>query len=102
MALTALLGSFFFSTAPSPLTEIRLAPGPNPLSVIIFTARDLRLHLIQCARDVFSDMGNLDVAENVFELRRYAVASGNRLAERNGFADHFKVRATGPAELEFL
>ena len=57
-------------------------------------ARDLSVHLVERARNLVGDVRDLDVAEYVFEPGGDAIASGNRFAERDGFANHFKISAT--------
>jgi len=42
---------------------------------------------------------DFDVAEDVFEFRGDAVASGNRFAERNCFANHLEISTAGSAKL---
>src|SRR6266849_3467266 len=96
MALTSLLGSLLFPFRPGPLT-------PRPLLVahrIVAAARDLSVHLVERARNVFRDVRDFYVAEDVLEFRGNAVAPGNGLTERNCFANHLEIGAAGSAELQ--
>ena len=68
-------------------------PGADPLTPALLAARDFAVHPVHRARDIFGNVRDLDVAEYVFEFRGDAVAAGNRLAERDGFANHFQIRA---------
>ena len=96
MALASLLGSLLFPFMPGrPLT-------PRPLLAahrVVVAARDLSVHPVERARNVFRDVRDFDVAEDVFEFRGDAVASGNRFAERNCFANHLEISTAGSAKL---
>ena len=96
MALASLLGSLLFPFMPGrPLT-------PRPLLAahrVVVAARDLSVHPVERARNVFRDVRDFDVAEDVFEFRGDAVASGNRFAERNRFANHLEISTAGSAKL---
>jgi len=96
MALASLLGSLLFPFMPGrPLT-------PRPLLAahrVVVAARDLSVHPVERARNVFRDVRDFDVAEDVFKFRRDAVASGNRFAERNCFANHLEISTAGSAKL---
>src|SRR2546429_2686938 len=102
MPLATLLRRFLFPGAPDPVAKLFPASGAHPLAMITGVARDLCFHSIESARNVFGDVRDFDVAENVFELRRDAVASGDRFAERDRFADYSQICAAGTAELKFL
>src|SRR6266850_6991579 len=96
MSLASLLGGLLFPPMPGPLT-------PRPLQAahrVVVAARDLPVHPVERARNVFGDVRDLDVAEDVFEFRGNAVAPGNRLTERNCLANHFEISATRSAKLE--
>src|SRR6266849_9237596 len=89
MALTPLLRRFLFRFPP------RLVTG-----WIIRAAHDLTIHLIHRARDLFSDLFELEVLHHVFDLGGDTVAAGNRLTERDCFANHLEVRAACPTIFE--
>ena len=81
-------------------------PGPimpRPLLAahrVVVAPRDLPVHLVERARNVFRDVRDFDVAEDVFDFRGNAVASGDRFAQRNCFANHLEISAAGPAKLQ--
>ena len=94
MALPSLLCSLLFPFRPPPGTPRLLAPH-----WVVVTARDLPVHLVERARNIFGDVRDFDVAEDVLEFRGDAVASGNRFAERNCFANHLEISTAGSAKL---
>src|SRR5580765_1743238 len=96
MVLPSLLGSLLFPFMPGPLR-------PRPLLAahwVVATARDFSVHFVESARNVVGDVRDLDVAEDVLEFSRDAVAPGDRLAERNCFANHLEISATRSAKLQ--
>src|SRR5258708_39845515 len=96
MALQAMLRSLLFPVMPGPIM-------PRPLldaHRVVAAARDLSVHLVERARNVFRDVRDFDVAEDVLEFRGNAVAPGNGLTERNCFANHLEIGAAGSAELQ--
>src|SRR5260370_34910258 len=96
MALPALLCSLLFPCMPGPIM-------PRPLldaHRVIVAPRDLPVHLVERARNALRDVRDFDVAEDVFEFRGDAVASGNRFAERNCLSHHLAISAAGSANLQ--
>ncbi|SRR5216684_4042486 len=70
------------------------------LAPVIRAARDLSVHLVEGARNIFRDVRDFDIAEDVFEFRGNTVASGDRFAERDCFANHFEIGPAGSTELQ--
>src|SRR5881398_1631809 len=93
VTLATLLGRLFFADAAGPVAKLFPASRAYPFAMITSAARDLCFHSIESARDVFGDVRDLYVAENIFELGRNAVASGDRFTERHSLANYLQIGA---------
>src|SRR6185295_5238964 len=63
--------------------------------------RQLLIHVIERARNLFGHVIDLEVLHHLAELRqRAAIASRDRLAERDSLPDHLEVRTANPAILD--